>query len=266
MTPVNLNQVIGSHDVLFIVLDTLRYDTAKRALDAGATPNIARYLANEGWDQRHSPATFTYPAHHAFFSGFLPTPIAAGNHPRLFAPDFIGSESTFDTTWLFQEANVVEALANRHYHTVCIGGVGFFNKQNAIGSIFPNLFQESHWNESTSVACKTSTEHQVNIAIKALQRLDNDQRCFTFINISALHQPNHFYIEGEQEDSVETQIAALAYVDSQIGQLFEAMKNRADTFCILCSDHGTCYGEDGYRGHKLVHDVVLNVPYSHFFL
>lgn len=266
MNTINMNKIIGTHDVLFIVLDTLRFDVANEALTQGIIPNIASYLPDGKWEQRHSPATFTYPAHHAFFSGFLPTPTAPGNHPRLFAADFIGSQSTFETTWVFYEENIIEALTNLHFHTLCIGGVGFFNKQNTIGSVFPDLFQESHWNESTGVSCKDSTEHQVNIAINSLNKLDENCRHFTFINISALHQPNYFYSKNKTEDSVDTQIAALAYVDSQLKELFTTLRNRANTFCILCSDHGTCYGEDGYLGHKLAHDVVLNVPYAHFLL
>ena len=260
-----MNNIVGSHDILFIVLDTLRYDVAQTALQEGLIPNIAKYLP-QGWEKRHSPATFTYPAHHAFFAGFLPTAIVPGEHARLFSSSFIGSETTFKTSWIFNESNWVEALANKSYHTLCIGGVGFFNKKNAIGSVFPNLFAESHWSELTSVASKNSTEEQVDIALNTLDGLNKKQRCLTFINISALHQPNYFYKKGATKDSIETQIAALAYVDTHLGKLFNAMKKRAKTFCILCSDHGTCYGENGYTGHKLAHDVVLNVPYSHFFL
>lgn len=268
MKTINFNHVVGSHDILFIVLDTLRYDVADTALTYNLTPNMANYLAEKKWDKRHSPATFTYPAHHAFFTGFLPTPIHPNGHSRLFAPEFIGSETTCETTWLFKQANVVEALAAHNYHTSCMGGVGFFNKQNAIGSVFPNFFAESHWQPSTGVACKDSTENQVTLALSSLQQLPTQQRLFSFMNISALHQPNYFYLEGAttKQDSIESQIAALAYVDSQLGRLFMAMKQRAPTFCILCSDHGTCYGEDGYYGHKVAHEVVLTVPYAHFFL
>ncbi len=268
MKNINFNQIIGHHDILFIVLDTLRYDVARIALSHNLTPNMANYLAEKKWLKCHSPATFTYPAHHAFFAGFLPTPIRPNRHPRLFAPEFMGSETTGETTWLFKQANVIEACAAHGYHTSCIGGVGFFNKQNAIGSVFPNLFAESHWQPSTGVACKDSTENQVTIALTSLQQLPAQQRLFSFINISALHQPNYFYLDSteEKQDGIESQMAALAYVDSQLGRLFTAMKQRAPTFCILCADHGTCYGEDGYYGHKVAHEVVLTVPYAHFFL
>ena len=41
---------------------------------------------------------------------------------------------------------------------------------------------------------------------------------------------------------------------------------RAPVLAIVCSDHGTAYGEDGYRGHRLAHPVVWTVPYAEFVL
>jgi len=266
MLAIDLNPLIGNHDILFIVLDTLRYDVATTALARGLTPIIAHYLPQQQWEKRHSPATFTYPAHHAFFAGFLPTPTSPDLYQRLFASEFIGSETCNQTTWLFKEATIIEALAKRNYHTSCIGGVGFFNKQNAMGCFFPDLFIESHWHPSTGVTCKNSTKNQIDIALTSLQQLPEKKRLFSFINIAALHQPNYFYLQDATQDSIESQIAALAYVDSHLGSLFAAMKQRNPTFCILCSDHGTCYGEEGYYGHKRAHDVILTVPYAHFFL
>jgi hypothetical protein len=35
---------------------------------------------------------------------------------------------------------------------------------------------------------------------------------------------------------------------------------------VICSDHGTAYGEDGFAGHRLAHPVVWTVPYAEFLL
>ena len=48
--------------------------------------------------------------------------------------------------------------------------------------------------------------------------------------------------------------------------LFAALQRRGPTLAILCSDHGTTYGEDGYTGHRLAHPVVWSVPYAEFLL
>lgn len=263
---IDAKSLIGSHDVVLITLDTLRYDVAVEAQEKGLTPSIAAVLPDRRWELRHTPGSFTYAAHHAFLSGFLPTPATPGPHPRLFAAEFPGSETTCDQTFQFASATLVEGLAERGYHTLCIGGVGFLNKQTELGRVLPGLFQESHWSESLGVTDPDSTENQIALALDCLHRLPPEQRVFLFINVSALHQPNCMYVEGCQVDSVQTQIAALAYVDSCLADLWSALRRRAASLCILTSDHGTAYGEDGYWGHRLSHPVIWQVPYAEFVL
>lgn len=71
---------------------------------------------------------------------------------------------------------------------------------------------------------------------------------------------------GEKKDDKESHAAALRYVDSQLPRLFEAFRRRSDTLVIALSDHGTCYGEDGYEYHCISHEKVYTVPYKHFIL
>lgn len=262
----DMNALVGRCDLLWITLDTLRFDVAERAWREGRTPTLAGLLPPSGWQRRHAPGNFTYASHHAFFAGFLPTPTTPGPHPRLFAAEFPGSETTARETFQFAEPNVVEALAARRYHTICIGGVGFFNKQTPLGQTLPNLFQESHWSPELGVTCRHSTGNQVRLACERIRQLESQQRLFLFINVSALHQPNCMYLEGAEQDSPESQLEALAYVDSQLHTLLALLQSRADLFAIVCSDHGTAYGESGQVGHRLNHPVVGDVPYADFLL
>jgi membrane-anchored protein YejM (alkaline phosphatase superfamily) len=263
---VNMQDIVGTHDILFITLDTLRYDAACDALNRGLTPNLAALLPDHTWEARHSPGSFTYAAHHAFFAGFLPTPAQPGKHPRLFAASFPGSETTASTTYVFETPDIVTGLASVGYHTICIGGVGFFNKRSALGSVLPSLFMESHWSPALGVTDPHSTANQIALALERLRALPSEQRLFLFVNVSALHQPNYMYGSGATEDSYETHLAALAYVDTQLPALLNAMRRRHPTFVILCSDHGTAYGEEGYSGHRIGHPVVWTVPYAEFVL
>jgi hypothetical protein len=258
--------MLSSHDVLFVTLDTLRYDVAREELEAGRTPVIQARLPGGAWELRHTPGSFTYAAHHAFFAGFLPTPASPGPHSRLFAARFAGSESTHEDTVVFDTGDIVAGFASAGYRTVCIGGVGFFNKRNPLGSVLPSLFQESHWSESLGVTDQHSTEHQVSLAEAIVGALAPSQRVFLFMNVSALHQPNRGYLPGAERDSRETHAAALRYVDRALGPLFELFDRRGPTLCVLCSDHGTAYGDDGYHGHRLAHRVVWEVPYAEFVL
>lgn len=258
---IDMNQIVGSHDLALIVLDALRYDVAVDELAAGRTPNLARLIG--GWEQRHSPGTFTYASHAAFFAGFLPTPVRPGRHPRLFALAFEGSETTGAQTCVLDgAASIPEGLAARGYHTLCVGGVGFFNLRNPLGSALPGLFAERHWDRSTGVTDPASFEHQIAIVERSLAALPAERLAFTFVNVAALHQPNHFYLEGGPErDTVASHAAALRHVDAHLPRLFAALRRRP-LFAILTSDHGTLYGEDGYVGHRIAHPLITTVPYA----
>jgi Sulfatase len=265
----DMNRIVGTHDILFLTLDTLRYDVARDLCAAGRTPNLAALLPGGQWEHRHTPGSFTFAAHSAFFAGFLPTPAAPGKHERLFALRFDGSTTTAGKTCVLDSSDIVTGLQARGYHTACIGGVGFFNKKNPLGSLLPSLFQESHWSAETGVTDPRSTEHQVTLARQILERTPREQRLFLFINVSALHQPNRFYLpspERATDDTIDSHAAALEYVDRSLPPLFAAARRRGPTLCIVCSDHGTAYGDDGYEGHRIAHPAVWNVPYGEFVL
>jgi hypothetical protein len=258
----NMNEIVGRDDLLLITFDTLRYDVAQGAFSRGETANLARRLPGSGWELRQSPGNFTFSAHAAFFAGFFPTPAKPGKHPRLLALRFPGSETVTDDTCVLDADNLVHGLALKGYHTICIGGVGFFNKLSPLGRVFPSLFAESHWSPQLGVTHSESTANQVRLARECIGRVPTNRRLFLFLNISALHQPNYFYLPDAREDSMASQCAALRYVDRELAPLFEALERRGRGFGILCSDHGTAYGEDGYHGHRLAHSVVWNVPYA----
>jgi arylsulfatase A-like enzyme len=260
------NRLIGSHDVLFVTLDTLRYDVARVLHDEGRTPNLSAVLPAGGWERRHSPGNFTYAAHAAYFAGFLPTPARPGRHPRLFALRFPGSETTTERTFVFDAPDIVTGFRGIGYHTICVGGVGFFNKLSPLGRVLPGLFDESHWSPALGVTDPQSTENQVNLTLDRLRPVPTGRRVLLFLNVSAIHQPNRYYLPGATEDSLESHAAALEYVDRHLGRLFVGLRRRGPTLAVVCSDHGTAYGEGGYTGHRLAHPVVWDVPYAEFVL
>lgn len=263
---IDMNQVVGTHDILFITLDTLRHDVAQSLFERGELPVLARHLPATGWERRHTPGSFTYAAHHAFFAGFLPTPARPGRHPRLFATAFRGSTTTTRRTCVFDEENIVAGLAARGYRTICIGGVGFFNQETALARVLPGMFAESHWDPGLGVTNRHSTQRQVDLAIRRLEEAPG--RSFLFVNVSAIHAPNHFFLPdgAPRDETLESHAAALRYVDAALAPLFDACSRRHPTFAIVCSDHGTLLGEDGFEGHRVAHEAVWTVPYAHFFL
>ncbi|MEZ6188562.1 MAG: STM4013/SEN3800 family hydrolase [Planctomycetota bacterium] len=260
-----MNAVVGTHDLAFLVLDALRYDVAAQALAEGATPTLARLLPR-GWEPRDTPGNFTFPAHQAFFAGFWPTPQTPGPHPRRLAVRFAGSESTVPTTCVVDAPTVIEGLAQRGYRTICVGGVGFFNPEHPLGRVLPGAFSEAHWSRELGVTSLDSPARQIALARERLAAVPADQRALLFVNFSAVHQPNRGFLPGAQEDSLDSHRAALAAIDAALEPLFAALAARGPAFCVLCSDHGTAYGEDGLWGHRHNHPVVTTVPYAELLL
>ena len=113
--------MIKNKDVIWLVLDALRYDVAQKLFEEKKLPNFSKILPKSGWQKCHSPANFTYPSHQAFFSGFLPTPINSPKAPRLFAAEFFGSETTNELTYVFEESNVIASFKNQGYKSKAAG-------------------------------------------------------------------------------------------------------------------------------------------------
>ncbi|MDH6307045.1 arylsulfatase A-like enzyme [Parabacteroides sp. PF5-5] len=265
---IDMQEVVGKRDILMLCLDTLRYDVAVEEEKSGGTPILSHYGGK--WEKRHAPGNFTYPSHFAIFAGFFPSPADPHDFKErewLFYPKRVGTSSIAPQgSYEFTKATFVESLFDEGYETICIGGVRFFSKLNDIGKVFPGYFHKSYWKPAFGCPEKDSATSQIDFALKKLNEYPIEKKIFLYINFSAIHYPNYHYIKGKTEDDLETHAAALRYVDSQLPRLFDAFGKRGEPLVIAFSDHGTCYGEDGFFRHCVSHDVVYTVPYKHFIL
>ncbi len=262
---IDMNKVVGEMDILFICLDTLRYDVAVAEESCGGTPNINKYGK---WEKRHAPGNFTYPSHHAMFAGFMPTPVDPKDLDRrelLFFPKNVGL-GRIAPVWAFSfdAPNFVQGLEKVGYETICIGGVSFFDNRSDIGKVLPSMFKRSYWNPTFSCTVKESFDNQIYHIEKVIDSVED--KIFMYVNVDAIHYPNYFYIDGARKDSIESHGSALRYVDERIEELLNLFRKRGKTMVILCSDHGTCYGEDGYDKHRVSNEVVYTVPYKQFII
>ena len=163
---------------------------------------------------------------------------------------------------MIEEPTFVESLKNRGFHTACIGGVSFVNKQTALSRVFPEMFNESHWETQFGVTEPKSTQFQLEKAKEIIKNCPK-KRLMLFVNVSAMHQPNCFYLKDDAADSLETHKAAMRYVDSQLPLLMETFSGRPALFLFM-GCHGTTYGESGYTGHRLAQKAVWTVPYAEY--
>ncbi|MGW1374543.1 STM4013/SEN3800 family hydrolase [Streptomyces sp. NPDC002446] len=246
--------------ILFVTLDSLRYDVARTALDDGLTPRLADLLPEGGWERRHTPGSFTLPAHMAFFSGFLPKLPQPKQPPRLWEC----RPPTFKTvpreTFVFEASNLLMGLAGHGYRSVCVGGVTYFSRETPLGSVLPDMFDEDHWRPEFGSPEPDSARHQVDQALEIAEKYD-DRPLYLFVNLSATHVPHGHYL-GDSLDTLASQRAALAYADDHLGRLISVLTTKRRWLVIICADHGDGFGEDGFHGRGIAHPVVMNVPFA----
>ena len=230
----DMNQVVGTHDILMLCFDTLRYDVSKEEEAAGRTPVLNSHGGE--WEKRHAPGNFTYPSHFAIFAGFLPSPAephSLRSRKWLFFPVQAGTGRIPPAgSYPFTEATFVQSLANVGYETICIGGVNFFSKRNELGRVFPGYFTKSYWLPTFGCTAPDSTEKQIDFALKKLENYPEDKRllwfsrpsgtcCFrerdVFLKDTRQHNTWRFY--GEQ-----TRDTILAYAVELTGTEQEKIK------------------------------------------
>jgi hypothetical protein len=255
-----------SRDFLFITLDSLRYDTAALALAAGETPHF-RSLVGE-WERRQVAATYTLPSHVSMFAGMMPRPVAGDDttvnkEARLFA---------LSTSWqryrgrniryFFDDApNVPRGFQTKGYHTIGVGGVGWFSSEVQASSFWKGqYFQHFLYKPTYGEDHPGAFEEQITDLKAQLAALPAGRR-FVFLNVSSTHRP---YTNGDGTLSVAAQRMCLRYVDTHLPKLLSLMA--PGTVGVVCGDHGDCMGEDGLWGHNVAHPKVFEVPYGEFQL
>ncbi|WP_035841307.1 STM4013/SEN3800 family hydrolase [Kitasatospora azatica] len=261
MTVIDAATIIDSRtNILFVTLDSLRYDVARATTHSGQTPRLAGLLPGGQWEERRTPGTFTLPTHLAFFSGFLPKLPQPKQPPRLWECRPPAFKTVDPRTFVFDAPNLLTGLGQHGYRTVCIGGVTYFSRETPLGSVLPNMFDEDYWRPEFCSPEPDSTRYQVEHALDvAANRLDRP--LFLFVNVSATHVPHGHYI-GDSSDSWQSQSAALAYADAHLGNLIDTLTSTKRWLIIMCADHGDAFGEDGYMGRGIAHPTVMNVPFA----
>lgn len=259
---------LSPDSVLFISLDSCRYDTARTvptpALDAVGPLHRA-----------HAPSYFTYGSHAAFWMGFTPG-VPGCTHPWL-NPKFVklfrmlhgGSEKKMESSsFRLEGANLIEGFRRLGYRTIGTGAVEWFNPTTATGAVLGAPFEHFHFAGDT-----WSLSKQLDWIETELADLTPCQPVFLFLNVGETHVP--YWHEGASwprwpspcvpfggatcsaRESRRRQRACLQWVDRQLQPLI----SRFDAATILvCADHGDCWGEDGLWEHGISHPATLTVP------
>jgi len=149
-----------------------------------------------------------------------------------------------------------------------------------------NWFRQESLIEGFSKFLFTGTDADRQIDF-LLDNVNTNMPFFGFINFGETHAPYTYKgkIETCKEDvrarrmrwppvqqgivgiknyAFKCQSEAVEFLDSRISRLFNLLPK--NTIVILTSDHGDCFGEDGYWGHGINHPKIFEVPLSIFRL
>ena len=148
---IDARSLVPGHDVLLVTLDTLRYDVAVDALRRGPHARTWRALLPGGAGSSGTRRAASPTPPHQRLLRRLPADAGRGRgSTRACSPARSRAARRPAAERRLRRADIVTGLAGAGYHTVCIGGVGFFNKRSPLGSVLPGLFAESHWAPSSA--------------------------------------------------------------------------------------------------------------------
>jgi len=262
---------MGASDVLFLSLDSCRYDTFSSLHLAGLLPHLASIGPLH---KAQSPSYFTYGSHSAFWMGFTPGVINSSDpwlNPKvgkLFRMAFSGSPGRDDEGFRLDGKNLIEGFRRRGYLTIGTASVDWFDPATETGSVLGAPFEGFHFAGNT-----WSLATQLIWIDAELQKKPAEQPVFCFLNIGETHVP--YWHEGatwqrwpspcipfggsacDAKESARRQSDCLQWVDGKLSQLLQRFR---DGTVLICSDHGDCWGEDGLWEHGISHPATLTVP------
>ena len=263
--------MVDPASVLFISLDSCRYDSALALHRRDALPTFTRVGPLHC---AQAPSHFTYGSHAAFWVGFTPG-IAASAEPwlnpklgKLFRMAYAGSSGRDADGFQLTGANIVEGFRRLGYATIGTGAVDWFDPSTETGAQLGQWF-EHFWFAGNS----WSLLQQLRWLHQQIDQAPSDQPLFVFLNVGETHVP--YWHEGAEwprfpspcrpfggadcsaTESSRRQQACLAWVDQQLDSLVSRF---LPSTVLICADHGDCWGEDGLWEHGISHPATLTVP------
>lgn len=263
------NEMLPSENsVLFITLDSCRYDTFESA-QAVSLRSVGQLHCAE------APSFFTYGSHAAMFVGFTPGIASVSSRfinprfGRLFRLQRAGWPGLVEPGFEVEGCNIVDGFRNQGYLTFGTGAVGWFDPAAPAAATLTKGFDSFFFAGNRGAAAQVDWLSQaLNVELGKVASPD----VFAFLNVGETHVPYHFHgapwsdqdnpcvsFQGvdRRADCQERQRLCLEYLDSVLAPLIERFRHAT---ILVCADHGDCWGEDGLWGHGFAHAMTLTVP------
>jgi arylsulfatase A-like enzyme len=237
--------------VVVITLDTTRADRlSPYGFMNVSLPHLER-LAREGvvFDQATSVAPLTLPAHTSLFTGLLPP-----NH---------GVRDNADPPLEETQTTLAETLLARGFRTGAFVGSVVLDPDRGLKQGFEQYEGVDVADGQTPDRRQRRADQVIADAVHWLDTI-NGSRFFLWAHLYDPHRP---YDPPEPYVSIyghNPYVGEIAFADSQIGRLLDALDQRAlldRTIVIVAGDHGESLGERGERDHGVfIYENVLRVP------
>lgn len=239
------------YNILLITIDTLRFDRLGVNSDKFVkTPNIDSLAKNSFQFKRaftHDPITL--PSHTNILTGT--TPLYHG----------ISDNSGFILKKRF--LTLAEHLKNSGYVTGAFVGSYPLDSRFGLNQGF-DVYDDNYGthNALELFFVERKAEKVIDPAIKWID--PKSEKWFCWIHLFDPHQPYLPPSPFKEEYSQDLYSGEVAYVDSQLGRLFDFLKGRKDydrTVVILTADHGEALGEKGEKTHAyFAYNGTIHIP------
>lgn len=272
----------GARNLVFVVLDSLRYD----AWTAAAPSNLAALGEVE---RRWSYASWTAPSHYNLLMGLLPhsSPsevYASEYYKRDFArySERLGVEG-MEFRKVLPSIFLPTFLRNTlGYRTEAMVSMPVLNPHTAINRDFDRYELMPSHNDMAAMVDRLAfdperpTFHLLNVGETHYPYALPDEDPSRWPRISGVHgvfrnldedaegndgstEPREFFDQTQLAELQARQVTAVEYLDGVFARLFDRLPS--NTWVIVTSDHGELFGEDRYFGHgPIAHPKVFEVP------
>lgn len=280
-------------NVLFITLDSCRYDTALKA-------NIPHIKALGEVKKAYTHGTYTVPAHIAFFTGHLPyilnskKPFYSESTKQLWRIRTGASRDFKPLGLMLEKNNILEGYRKRGFYVLGTGGVSQFADTSFLRKLFNKEFMYFGPNIDEEFFQPRPLDHfPLNRVDQITNKLKKRNKWFLFMNCPETHLPydigngipktilkhvdyinSHFNLRETDNGNVPSkklgnelhrmQIKALESVDKKLAKLIDALPKNRDIQVVICGDHGENFGEifagKPRWGHLIPSKQVLEVP------
>lgn len=246
-------------NVLLISMDTTRADyLGAYGRQEAHTPHIDSLAAEGFLFRRHlTPVPITLPAHTSLMTGHYPPSHTVHDNGTFIVPD--------------GAVTLAEVLSDSGYDTAAFLGSFPLGAQFGLDQgfeVYDANFKSGNEDPTREGRGIYFDERRAGQVVDAVLDYWNgrsgNRPFFTFVHVFDPHQPLDPPAPYDVQFRTSPYDGEIAYVDAQLGRLFEALRASEqwdNTLVILTADHGEGLGEHGESTHAmLLHQATLHIP------